>query len=508
MERTARGIFFSASTYFVHFLALGFGSFPLQTHLRKALTPSTASMVAGLVPIAACTTYFLFRFAESKGWTRHPQRLLLLAGIGVALMQWILGMRLRGIAEGSVFLGPAIDVAICLLLLGCVQSSVMTLLNHIGVATMGSLAYTVRASGSAGYMAALMMMGSVPSDWLDLERHHLAIGACVSILHCLLALSAIWMLPETQSNGVIPSSSRSSPKGSGALGNWEWNGLLVLVWLVAVCEMSYGLYAHEFLTTTFGGLGYFVFASAVAIELGLLITMPLFPKLKQRLLFVGPMGWIALFSGCILSMQGFPILGWCGLALALNCPFQVSANEHAHRLRPTVMGIASMTLAQSLGYVTAAGLSSVAAKWVVLYPDGQSMPSTLWMLVLPLACLALVLAIRKLARQDASLDIDNLGQTGSMPRSGAVSGIQKGLDDLEGNLGADNPRTDTENVHVVVLDPLPGRVGVVTQTGSNPRELVGSDTHPHPRATDQNPSIDFAGDQPGSNRFSKIREIA
>ncbi|MBU6174074.1 MAG: hypothetical protein KGQ60_09730, partial [Planctomycetes bacterium] len=210
MERTARGIFFSASTYFVHFLALGFGSFPLQTHLRKALTPSTASMVAGLVPIAACTTYFLFRFAESKGWTRHPQRLLLLAGIGVALMQWILGMRLRGIAEGSVFLGPAIDVAICLLLLGCVQSSVMTLLNHIGVATMGSLAYTVRASGSAGYMAALMMMGSVPSDWLDLERHHLAIGACVSILHCLLALSAIWMLPETQSNGVIPSSSRSS----------------------------------------------------------------------------------------------------------------------------------------------------------------------------------------------------------------------------------------------------------------------------------------------------------
>jgi hypothetical protein len=479
-------------------------------------------MVAGLIPIAACATYFLLRFAENKGWTKYPQRTQFVAAVGVAIMQCVLGFRLQGLAEGHSFFGPAIDIAICLLLLGCLQSSVMTLLNHISVATMGSLAYTVRASGSAGYMVALMIMGAVGGDWFTIEKQHLFVGSCISGLHCLLALGACFFVPECPEEPTIPKQHNANTPSTTSQ-KLEWMGLLTLVWLVAICEMSYGLYSHEFLTKTYGELGYFVFATAVGVEIAILLVIPIFPQLKKRLLFVGPLGWTILFTGCIASMFGMPALGFCGIALALNCPFQISTNEHAHRMNPSVMGIASMTLAQSLGYVTAAILSSVCARITILEQvlptmpattmpattmPATTMPATLWILVLPLATLALVLAVRKLARENSSLDIDDLGQSSSVAGSGGISSVEKSASDFKGDFGPDHTSTDAEDVHIVVLDPLASRVSVVAQACSNARELVSSHADSHSRAADEDTSIDFTRQDSGRDRLSKVREIA
>ena len=342
-ERTAASIFFSGTTYFVHFLALGFSSFPLQTHLRKVLTPSSASLVASIAPVAACITYFFFRYAESRGWTKSPRFVLFCTSVGVALLQLLLGWRMQQTTAGNTLLGPVIDIAMCMLLLGCVQSSTMTLLNHIGVSTMGDHAYSVRAAGSAGYMVALLLMGSVGSSAETVADYHIFIGAMVSACHAIFAFLAWWLLPTSQdSNEAIRvpagTATSSTPKQNQAqrADRWEWFGLLLLVWMVAICEMSYGLYAHEFLTTTYGNFGYFVFAGAVAIEIGVLMTMPFLPSLKRQLLFVGPLGWVLLFSGCLMATQGFGAFGLFAMALALNCPFQISPPSDKRRgLKPS-----------------------------------------------------------------------------------------------------------------------------------------------------------------------------
>lgn len=403
--------------------------------------------------------------------------------------------------SGDFVVGPLVDVAICLLMLGCVQSSVMTLLNHIGVSTMGDYAYTVRAAGSAGYMVAVMLMGAIGRTDSEIAQWHLFIGSAISLGHAILALAA-WLglravdtrqasrdasklvaQPQNHWKGPLeepengPDSQRKAPLGprfsesqkpSNPRG--DWIELLTIVWLVAICEMSYGLYAHEFMTKTFGYLGYFVFSAAVAIEIILLLVMPFFPALKAKLLFVGPLGWLLLFSGCILATLGFAPLGMFGLALALNCPFQISTNEHAHRSNPSVMGVASMTLAQSLGYVTATIIASIAASL-------RAGPMLLWLLVLPLSMLALVLAIRKLARQNSTFDVNDLSESSGVAGGRAVSGAQKRPNHLESVLRTDHPGADAQDVHVVMLDPLPGGVSVVAKTGANSRELVRGNAH-------------------------------
>ena len=477
-ERTAYSIFFSGATYFVHFFALGFSSFPLQTHLRKVLTPSSASLVASIAPIAACITYFFFRYAESRGWTRSPRLVLFLAAIGVAFLQLLLGWRMQQTTLGSVIVGPVVDIAMCMLLLGCVQSSTMTLLNHIGVSTMGSHAYTVRAAGSAGYMVALLLMGSLGSSAESVAEYHIFIGATISVCHAIVAFFAWVCLPsppptyETirsyKPTAITPPNAYKKVLWSGD--RLEWFGLLLLVWMVAICEMSYGLYAHEFLTTTYGNYGYFVFAGAVAIEIAVLGAMPFIPSLRRQLLFVGPLGWILLFTGCLMATQGFGIMGVFALALALNCPFQISTNEHAHRLNPSVMGVASMTLAQSLGYTTATVIASITSRFGVG-------PAPLWIAVVPIAVLALILAIRKLARQNAAFNIHNLGEAGGVTGGRCVTSAQERPNNLEGRLRANDTCSDAEDIHIIVLDALASGVGVVTQTGADTGKFVRRHTH-------------------------------
>ncbi|MFN7734175.1 MAG: hypothetical protein ACK5OB_19920 [Pirellula sp.] len=395
---------FSAGTYFIHFMALGFGSFPLQTHLRQTLSPATASLITSVIPLAACLTYFFFRFAERQGWTRSPQRLLVAMAGAVCLMQLALGWKLQSIAADSWWLGPGIDAAVCLLLLGCVQSSCMTLLNHIGVATMGSHAYTVRAAGSAGYMLAVILLGAIGASEQRVSEVHLYVGAAFSLFHMLFAMVIFsWMQRVDGTlarNEAVQHREASGTGQESHLGEHapvhrttplRWWGLLALVWMVAMCEMSYGLYAHEFLTTTYGSAGYFVFAGSIALEIALLLVMPVFPALKQRLLFVGPVGWMTLMAGCLMALSGWPAMGFCAAALALNCPFQVSANEHAHRMSPSLVGLASMTLAQSIGYMSATILSAL------LSVQGGG-PVRLWSVMVPVASTALLLAFWQMAK--------------------------------------------------------------------------------------------------------------
>lgn len=446
----------------MHFLALGFSSFPLQTHLRNVLTPASASLVASITPIAACMTYFFFRFAEARGWARSPRWVLFCAAVGVSLMQLMLGWRMHHASIGNFVVGPIVDVAMCLLLLGCVQSSVMTLLNHIGVATMGDYAYSVRAAGSAGYMAALLLMGTLSQNAEQVADYHLFIGATISVVHSAIAFLAWFCLP----NQVIETHQVASPARShasaspAAKSRWtnqvEWVGLLLLVWLVGICEMSYGLYAHEFLTNTYGNYGYFVFASAVAIEIGLLISMPFFPRLKKQLLFVGPLGWMILFTGCLLATQGWTAFGLCGLALALNCPFQISTNEHAHRMNPSVLGVASMTLAQSLGYTTATLISSFVSRF-------QPGPAILWMTVLPMALLALALAMWKLSREAPEQEHDDSLASNTNDEELADSFGDEAREIQELVRGAISERVMTNS------SSGSSREGLVAASGANPR---------------------------------------
>ena len=350
----------------------------------------------------------------------------------------------------------------------------MTLLNHIGVSTMGDHAYSVRAAGSAGYMVALVLMGSLSSSAEAVSDYHMFIGATVSVVHALIAFLAWRLIPDVKSahestssktHQALPSQTRSCTKAISPTERLDWYGLLLLVWMVAICEMSYSLYAHEFLTKTYGNAGYFVFAIAVAVEISVLIAMPFLPQMKRKLLFVGPLGWVLLFSGCLMATQGFGVFGVCAIALALNCPFQISANEHAHRLNPTVMGVASMTLAQSLGYTTATLIASISSRYGVG-------PAPLWIVALPLSALALVLAVRKLARENTALDINDFGQSSGVAGSRSVASAQERPDYFESGFGADDPRSDAEDIHVIVLDALASGVSVVAKTGADTGKFV------------------------------------
>lgn len=510
-------VFFSVACYFIFFLSLGFSSFPLQTHLRHTLPPQTASLLAGLIPIAACGTYFLARLAESKGYLRYPQRVQLAAAIAVAVMQGVLGMVLRAVANGNVLISPAVDIGICLLALGSAQSCMITLLNHSAVASLGSLAYTARAAGSAGYMVAVLFMGVTGDRVINIESQHLFVGSVISTFTCFFAtLGCFAAMPQpTAIAHAAANDARDCERGDSG---WKWYGLIATVFLVAICEMSYGMYSHEFLTTRLGALGYYQFAMGIALEIAILVTIPAFPRLRRTLLVVGPIGWLFLFTGCLLSISVSPMMGWASLALCLNCPFQTSANENALRMRPSVVGVATLTLAQSLGYVTAACLSSLlssnlASVQGLLGSGTLSMPTPLWLAALPLAFIALFTSVRivyvgKKASRNPAFDVRNLGHPGSMPGSGTVASVEKCLHDLKGDLRPNHTGTDAENVHVIVLNPLAGRIGVMAEAGSDSRKFVGGDAHSNTRPANEDSTVDLPVDKFCGDQLRKVREIA
>ena len=72
-----------------------------------------------------------------------------------------------------------------------------------------------------------------------------------------------------------------------------------------------------------------------------------------------------------------------------------------------------------------------------------------------------------------------------MPFLAAEASPKEGEGALEGELRADDPASQDEDVQVVVLDPLAGRVGVVADGGSDPAHLARRHGRPDAAPADE-----------------------
>ncbi len=393
----------TSGAFFLHFLSLGFAVFPLQTHLRQVHSPPTASLIASVIPIAGLLTFFMFGFAERRSWTKYPGRLLLGAAIAAGLLQCTLGWQLANTLSGRSILPSFLETALCLLALACAHACCMNLLNHLALANLGSHAYSARAAGSAGYMVAILATAALLSDEQMVIDYHLFLAAACATAH-ILFVAAILLTdrqpnaPKLSSNrSVAPASAPASasdqlPKYEVTSNPWRWRALILLVSMTSFCEGAFGLYSHEFLTTKYGDLGYYLFAVCILLETVLLMCLPFLPKIRQRLLFVGPLGWLLLLSGCLIAQAGWPIFGTLALAMALNCPFQVSCNENAYAMRPRITGLATIALAQTAGVFCSQWASAILNRFVLL---NSNLPpwTILWSMSLCIATAGLVLAV-------------------------------------------------------------------------------------------------------------------
>src|SRR5882724_825001 len=72
---------------------------------------------------------------------------------------------------------------------------------------------------------------------------------------------------------------------------------------------------------------------------------------------------------------------------------------------------------------------------------------------------------------------------------------------------ANHTATENQNVHVIVLDPLMGRVRVMTQSGANPRKFVRGYRRTDAAATDQHGPLHLFAQNRRGHRFGEIRII-
>jgi hypothetical protein len=393
----------TSGAFFLHFLSLGFAVFPLQTHLRQVHPVATASIIASVIPVAGLLTLLFFRFAERRQWTQYPTRLLLLAAICVAILQPTLGWQLSMTRAQANLLPAFLETSLCLLALASAHACCMNLLNHLAVANLANHAYSARAAGSAGYAVAILATAAILSDEQAVIEYHLFLAASCAVAHSLFIAASLLIAHKNQSHRTAPiappgqtpspsAPSPSAPKHSPQSDSWRWKALILLVALTAFCEAAFGLYSHEFLTRTYGDSGYYLFALTIFLETALLLGLPFLPKIRKRLLFVGPLGWLVLLTGCLLAQSGWPIFGALAVAMALNCPFQVACNENSHAIRPQISGLATIALAQALGVFCSQWTSALLNRFIL--PKTSLQPWTiLWISTLGVALGGLLLAL-------------------------------------------------------------------------------------------------------------------
>jgi hypothetical protein len=309
-----------------------------------------------------------------------------------------------------------LETSLCLLALASAHACCMNLLNHLAVANLANHAYSARAAGSAGYAVAILATAAFLSDEQAVIEYHLFLAASCAVAHSLFIASSLLIANRHRSAdsslkatkmsqshrtapiappGQTPSPSApspSAPKHSPQSDSWRWKALILLVALTAFCEAAFGLYSHEFLTRTYGDSGYYLFALTIFLETALLLGLPFLPKIRKRLLFVGPLGWLVLLTGCLLAQSGWPIFGALAVAMALNCPFQVACNENAHAIRPQISGLATIALAQALGVFCSQWTSALLNRFIL--PKTSLQPWTiLWISTLGVALGGLLLAL-------------------------------------------------------------------------------------------------------------------
>jgi hypothetical protein len=407
----------TSGAFFLHFLSLGFAVFPLQTHLRQVHPVATASIIASVIPVAGLLTLLFFRFAERRQWTQYPTRLLLLAAICVAILQPTLGWQLSMTRAQANLLPAFLETALCLLALASAHACCMNLLNHLAVANLANHAYSARAAGSAGYAVAILATAALLSDEQAVIDYHLFLAAICAVAHSLFIAASLLIAHRhrsedsslktakmSQSHRTAPNAppghrdpnpsapGHREPVHSPQPDSWRWRALILLVALTAFCEAAFGLYSHEFLTRTYGDTGYYLFALTIFLETALLLGLPFLPNIRKRLLFVGPLGWLVLLTGCLLAQAGWPIFGALAIAMALNCPFQVACNENAHAIRPQISGLATIALAQALGVFCSQWTSALLNRFIL--PKTSLQPWTiLWISTLGVALVGLLLAL-------------------------------------------------------------------------------------------------------------------
>ena len=86
-------------------------------------------------------------------------------------------------------------------------------------------------------------------------------------------------------------------------------------------------------------------------------------------------------------------------------------------------------------------------------------------------------------------------------------GGQEGLNEVPSHCGSHCAATHAENVHVIVLDALPGREMIVDQRGTDARNLVGTHRCPDAAATDGDATFDLPRRYSMAQRGDKVRII-
>src|SRR6185369_9610274 len=93
------------------------------------------------------------------------------------------------------------------------------------------------------------------------------------------------------------------------------------------------------------------------------------------------------------------------------------------------------------------------------------------------------------ARLSLGLDGEDLVEAPLVARLAAEGRAEEGDDAFPRRLGADHPRTERQDVHVVVLDPLVGGVRVVAHGRPDAADLVRRDARPDAGAADQDAAV-------------------
>ena len=83
-------------------------------------------------------------------------------------------------------------------------------------------------------------------------------------------------------------------------------------------------------------------------------------------------------------------------------------------------------------------------------------------------------------------------------------GRQENLDQIPGYGRSYPPAAHTNNVHLVVLDTLPGREAVVDQTGTDARNFVGTNRRAHATTADRDAAFYFPAGYRLSQRNDEV----
>src|SRR6516165_2867351 len=101
----------------------------------------------------------------------------------------------------------------------------------------------------------------------------------------------------------------------------------------------------------------------------------------------------------------------------------------------------------------------------------------------------------------------HLAQPAQMSVGLTEFGGQKGLDQVPSHRWSDCPTTHANNVHVIILDPLPRREVIVDQRRAHAGNLVGTYRCPHTAAADRHATFDQTHHHPPAERGDKIRIV-